>query len=207
MHSKVFSLFDTINMGNLKEYLVYAAFCILVSTVLLLSLTRQQRKGLYACLPMLDRGYRILISMTPPRSWTSEKKVPANVPPPADYRGTFPPSTRKALAIAAESLSPERRTRLKGLAVDDIEFKGGIIPFTANYQECGPSMYTPTAVSVEELKALGDFPDYAKLSGVPLPTAYKEFDIHKALPRPYRPFRWAYHQTMCRSIYSNHDPR
>jgi len=30
-----------------------------------------------------------------------------------------------------------------------------------------------------------------------LPEPYGGFDPAKALPRPYRPFRWAYHQTMC----------
>ena len=50
---------------------------------------------------------------------------------------------------------------------------------------------------MDEIKALGDFPDYEALSGVPLPEPYKEFDIKTALPRPYRPFRWQYHQTMC----------
>lgn len=48
-----------------------------------------------------------------------------------------------------------------------------------------------------EIDSYGDFPDYAALSGVPLPAPYQNFDINKALPRPYRPFRWAYHQTMC----------
>lgn len=48
----------------------------------------------------------------------------------------------------------------------------------------------------EEIQSFGDFPDYAALSGVRLPHVYTEFDIEKALPRPYRPFRWAYHQTM-----------
>ncbi|KAG2421797.1 hypothetical protein HFD88_005773 [Aspergillus terreus] len=47
-----------------------------------------------------------------------------------------------------------------------------------------------------DIKSLGKFPDYAALSGVPLPRSYLEFDINKALPRPYGPFRWAYHQTM-----------
>ncbi|KAF8242653.1 hypothetical protein K440DRAFT_106500 [Wilcoxina mikolae CBS 423.85] len=50
--------------------------------------------------------------------------------------------------------------------------------------------------SKQEIAIYGDFPDYATLSGVPLPKPYTEFDIVKALPRPYRPFRWAYHQTM-----------
>ncbi|KIY43659.1 hypothetical protein FISHEDRAFT_68068 [Fistulina hepatica ATCC 64428] len=39
-------------------------------------------------------------------------------------------------------------------------------------------------------------PNYAKLTGVPLPTPLPDFDISKARPRPYRPFRWAYHQHM-----------
>ncbi|KAF9072984.1 hypothetical protein BDP27DRAFT_1360728 [Rhodocollybia butyracea] len=38
--------------------------------------------------------------------------------------------------------------------------------------------------------------DYFKLSGVPPPTPLPNFDVDKAKPRPYRPFRWSYHQTM-----------
>ncbi|KAF3940015.1 hypothetical protein ABW19_dt0204581 [Dactylella cylindrospora] len=51
--------------------------------------------------------------------------------------------------------------------------------------------YTPA-----EIASFGDFPDYASLTGVPLPDPYPEFNIATAKPRPYRPFRWAYHQTM-----------
>jgi hypothetical protein len=54
-----------------------------------------------------------------------------------------------------------------------------------------------TTRTLAEIAAYGPFPDYASLSGVPLPKPYPEFDIARALPRPYRPFRWAYHQTMC----------
>lgn len=68
---------------------------------------------------------------------------------------------------------------------------------TANYRNSPGNLYTPTGFSVDEIKALGDFPDYATLSGVPLPNAYTEHDVDKAKPRPYRPFRWNYHQTMC----------
>ncbi|KAF8881683.1 hypothetical protein CPB84DRAFT_1838277 [Gymnopilus junonius] len=39
-------------------------------------------------------------------------------------------------------------------------------------------------------------PDYFKLSGVPSPTPLWKFDVSKAKPRPYRPFRWEYHQNM-----------
>jgi hypothetical protein len=67
-----------------------------------------------------------------------------------------------------------------------------------SYLEAKTPMFTPCGFSTDDIKALGDFPDYATLSGVPLPRPYPEFDIKKAIPRPYRPFRWAYHQTMCK---------
>ncbi|KAJ6618327.1 hypothetical protein B0H10DRAFT_1258113 [Mycena sp. CBHHK59/15] len=38
--------------------------------------------------------------------------------------------------------------------------------------------------------------DYFVLTGVPRPTPLPYFDIDSAKPRPYRPFRWEYHQTM-----------
>ncbi|KAJ3824075.1 hypothetical protein F5880DRAFT_1623409 [Lentinula raphanica] len=38
--------------------------------------------------------------------------------------------------------------------------------------------------------------DYFQLSGVPPPKPLPDFDVDKAKARPYRPFRWSYHQTM-----------
>ncbi|PFH49110.1 hypothetical protein AMATHDRAFT_76391 [Amanita thiersii Skay4041] len=38
--------------------------------------------------------------------------------------------------------------------------------------------------------------NYAQLTGVPLPRPLPNFDVTKAVPRPYRPFRWEYHQTL-----------
>ena len=75
-----------------------------------------------------------------------------------------------------------------------------MMPYEADYMNVDGSKHTPTGFSSDEIKALGDFPNYAELSGVPLPEASSDFDIDKALPRPYRPFRWAYHQTMCMTI-------
>ena len=187
-------------MASLEEYFLYAATCILVSIIFLLILTRQQRETLFAYLPVSSRARRISTSNTPPRSLSPEKRAPNNGPPPVDYKDIFPPSRREALIKVAESLSHGQRRKFKGQDVEETEFKKGIIPFTADYRECGPSTYTPMQISFEEVKALGDFPDYAELSGVPLPAAYSQFRIEQALPRPYRPFRWAYHQTMCKSI-------
>ena len=116
-----------------------------------------------------------------------------------DYKDAFPPSRREALATIAETLPAVQRKKLTGHEIDQELFEKSLIPFTANYAETDGDKYTPTGFSVDEIKALGDFPDYAELSGVPLPEPYKEFDIEKARPRPYRPFRWSYHQTMCKS--------
>lgn len=42
--------------------------------------------------------------------------------------------------------------------------------------------------------------DYFELSGVPAPNPLPDFDIDTAKARPYRPFRWKYHQNMCTSF-------
>ncbi|KAF8894402.1 hypothetical protein BD779DRAFT_1609167 [Infundibulicybe gibba] len=39
-------------------------------------------------------------------------------------------------------------------------------------------------------------PNTFELTGVPLPQPLPDFEIDKAKPRPYRPFRWEYHQNM-----------
>ncbi|KAH6952448.1 hypothetical protein BKA56DRAFT_443588, partial [Ilyonectria sp. MPI-CAGE-AT-0026] len=56
--------------------------------------------------------------------------------------------------------------------------------------------YTPTGFSTAEIRALGSFPDYSVLSGVPHPKPCPDFDVKSAAFRPFRPFRWTYHQTM-----------
>lgn len=66
----------------------------------------------------------------------------------------------------------------------------------ADYRLADPSLYVFSGFSVSEIKSLGNFPDYAKLSGVSLPTAASGFGVDTAMPRPYRPFRWPYFQTM-----------
>ena len=194
MHSLYdFHIWDTIiSLGDYMpsgKPLIYLAIAVLLSNVALLVLTKSQRKALYADIsswaPAMARGRRNSSASTPPRSLTPEKKAPNNVPPPAEYKDIFPPSSREALL------------RVSSQEIDQEDFVKNVIPFEADYKECKPSTYTPMGVSMAEIKALGDFPDYSRLSGVPLPEAYREFKIEKALPRPYRPFRWAYHQTMC----------
>ena len=187
------------------QIIIYFAIAVLLTNIALLVLTKSQKETLYARVsswaPAVARGRRISSASTPPRSLTPEKKVPNNAPPPTDYKDLFPPSSREPLLKVSESFPSSQRKKIGRREIDQQEFVKNVIPFEADYRECGPSTYTPMEISIAEIKALGDFPDYSKLSGIPLPEAYKEFEIEKALPRPYRPFRWAYHQTMGRSPF------
>ncbi|KAL2822196.1 hypothetical protein BDW59DRAFT_163956 [Aspergillus cavernicola] len=132
------------------------------------------------------RSRRTSTSQTPPRSISPEKK-PLGIPKtPASHADILPPQRRHVLATLGMSYND----------IDEEEVRRKMLPMATDYRACQEERYTPTGFSVADVKALGDFPDYAALSGVPLPGAYPEFDIEKALPRPYRPFRWAYHQTM-----------
>ena len=156
---------------------------------------------------LLPRGRRSSASKTPPRSVSPEKKVPNNGPSPVDYQDIFPPSSRSTLATVLEDVPAERREHFYRGEIPEAEFRKGQIPLEADFRTCGPSTYTAMGWSIGEIRALGDFPSYAKLSGVPLPQAYTECKVEKAIPRPYRPFRWAYHQTMCGSsgsYFSSH---
>ena len=186
-------------MAFSNPILILAALGLLLATVTLLVLNDDAK---WRPTKMIKSWiYRLLRSCpsTPPLSESSGGKGEAlkQLPHTADYKDVLPPSTREGLPLAAKSLPETQRIKLKGQEVNQAEFTKNIIPFTANYKKCGPSTYTPMKISLEEVEALGDFPDYASLSGVPLPEPYMEFDITKAVARPYRPFRWAYHQTMC----------
>lgn len=158
----------------------------------------KQRNGLLRRLGLRRRK--------PPSSFTPAKGLSAKaqgLPPneklsssPA-YEEVFPPSRRHVLAEL-----PDGALKGPGMSGKDL----GQQP--PNYSKLTPDKATPTTekysdhvtatgFTVQEIERLGDFPDYAALSGVPAPEPYQDFDITKAVPRPYRPFRWAYHQTMC----------
>ena len=191
-------------LSTMKSHSVLAiAISLLVGCIYLVIIPKRRRDafihGISARLQFWPRGRRTSSSKTPPRSISPEKKVPNNDPPPVEYKNIFPPSQRETLGKVAERYPSPVKEKLLSGDIDDVEFRNNVIPFTADYEDCGPSVYTPTGISMAEVKALGDFPDYAELSGVPLPNAYKGFQIETAIARPYRPFRWAYHQTMCTS--------
>lgn len=142
---------------------------------------------------------RVSGAKTPPRSFSPDRKRAD--PQEADYSDTFPPSRRFVLAEtnvpAVLNVAPSSGT------ASQLDWKEHMLPLETSYLTADETLFTPCEFSVKDIKALGNFPDYAALSGVPLPKPCPEFDIKKALPRPYRPFRWAYHQTMCKSRYKH----
>lgn len=183
-------------MDETKLLWIGVALC--VSTITYLSLSQRQRDVIAQRL--LLRGRRISSADTPPRSLSPEKKVPTNAAPKAnEYVTVFPPSQRDLLKDIAPTLPRAQREKLGSLDFNEKTFENNIIDWEEDFRTCDESKYIASGFSVNEIKALGDFPDYELLTGVPNPDPYTKFDITKAVPRPYRPFRWPYHQTMCKT--------
>lgn len=97
------------------------------------------------------------------------------------FTKTFPPSRRDAMVNSTDPCASKYRALLS---------TGPELPEKSIQR-------TPTGFSAADIHRVGSFPDYAVLSGVPHPKPCPSFDIHKAVFRPFRPFRWTYHQTMC----------
>lgn len=186
-----------------NPWLLTLGVVFLILSIAILNINQCQRDAVLERLHF-HRG-RTSSASTPPRSISpgekgasyagdNKKTTPTPVVTP-DYVNTFPPSRRAALAeLAKDTVSSGAESSTEALRRDQL-------PTTRSYDlENATPKYTPTGFSTAEIKSLGDFPAYDILSGVPLPEPYKGFNPARALPRPYRPFRWAYHQTMCKCI-------
>lgn len=174
---------------------LYLGLGLCITAITYLSLSQRQKDIVFKRLSL--RGRRSSSADTPPRSLSPEK-VPTNAQPKSsEYVTAFPPLSRENLLAAAANLPEEQRKILENSTFDEKTWTKSILGFEDDYRKADPDKYIYTGYKVKEIRALGDFADYATLSATPLPEAYTEHDINKALPRPYRPFRWAYHQTMC----------
>lgn len=104
----------------------------------------------------------------------------------------FPPPRRHALA----DLKLKASTAPYLVPAPDV-LRRRAVPSTRTADWDADDWYTPTGFSTQDIRALGRFPDYSVLTGVRYPQPYgPQFDINKAMFRPFRPFRWSYHQTM-----------
>jgi hypothetical protein len=170
--------------------LISLAVAFVITSLAYLAINKSRRDVVLDRLRMSRR--RVSFARTPPRSLSPEKRLIEEV----SYMDTFPPSRRCSLKDIKFA------TKLKKSSADitasPADSRTTCAPFTESIYNLETPAYTCTEFSSDEIKALGDFPDYAMLSGVPLPQPYHEFRIETAKPRPYRPLRWAYHQTMCK---------
>lgn len=143
------------------------------------------------------RRRRTTASLTPPRSLSPEKHgLPSNRPE-LDFSNVFPPSRREALAkLFPDAITGPGRS-IRQLSQMPPDYKKRLPSEEVWDADRFADHVTATGFTLEEIKRLGHFPDYAALGGVSLPREYEGFEISTARARPYRPLRWAYHQTMC----------
>lgn len=179
--------------------LLWLGLVLSLSAITYLSLSQRQRSTIADRL--LFRRRRGSSARTPPRSFSPVDKAPSNAAASSnEYATIFPPSQRHTLPHIAPTLAKTQREQLDSVVFHENSFKNNLIGWDEDYRSCDDSAYVASGFSINEIKALGDFPDYATLTEVPHPKPYHDFDIDKAIPRPYRPFRWAYHQTMCKDL-------
>jgi hypothetical protein len=113
--------------------------------------------------------------------------------PRSPYLLEFPPSRRHVLAHL-----PQFQKCTQPTVIPAEVLSARALPTTAQEPNLGQDThYTTTGFSTREIDLLGLFSDYALLSGVPHPEPCSPtWDISKAVFRPFRPFRWKYHQHM-----------
>ena len=192
-----------------NEWILSVATVIAISSIAVFIFSKSHRNGLLNRLRI--RRQRTSGASTPPRSFSPNLKTSGSTdkkdPLPSavlsqDFQKTFPPSRRSALLELPVTASLVKGSLIASKPSQEV-LQGDTLPTTHSYNvEDEAARYTPTGFSVAEIKALGDFPAYDILSGVPLPQPYQNFNPEKALPRPYRPFRWVYHQTMGKPLSS-----
>lgn len=175
----------------------------LATSTSVLVLNKAKREAVLARININRR--RLSGAHTPPRSLSPSKKISVSTNEKPSYITTFPPSRREALSELAKTVSATNAQILLSQPSSADFLQNLPLPMTESYNAPNaPIRYTPTGFSTAEIRAMGDFPAYDILSGVPLPEAYENFNVKTALPRPYRPFRWAYHQTMCKTKFFIH---
>ncbi|GIZ44853.1 hypothetical protein CKM354_000803900 [Cercospora kikuchii] len=176
----------------MPSFAIWALLAVLTGYVLYFAINAPARQRLADRLGLQRR--RCSVATTPPRDLPP--KPIAEVDANALYVQAFPPHRRNTLAELRSSADSQLSRPLHTLAQLPADH-ARLLPDKASPDLLLHALHTtPTGFTLTEIEELGEFPDYATLSGVPLPKANDEFDIATALSRPYRPFRWAYHQTM-----------
>ncbi|KAL8287849.1 hypothetical protein RB597_000063 [Gaeumannomyces tritici] len=136
-----------------------------------------------------------------PVAYLRHRKATSRVQVARDVALSFPPSRRHVLQTLGLPGCAEKGWHAPAVDVPPEILRENALPTTRAIQASdGGELFTPTGFSLRDISSLGSFPDYSLLSGVrhPRPCG-DDFDIKRATFRPFRPFRWEYHQTMALS--------
>ncbi|KAK3994277.1 hypothetical protein QBC44DRAFT_262383 [Cladorrhinum sp. PSN332] len=138
----------------------------------------------------------VLLVVTLTRHFFLRRSRPAATPPQLPHLLQFPPSRRHTLARFSQF---EKHRGPSEIHPEILKSRALTTTRDHDFQD---NLYTPTGFSTQELGALGRFPDYSVLSGVPHPEPVSSsWDVSRAIFRPFRPFRWNYHQHMALMKY------
>lgn len=151
-----------------------------------------------AVFPVAALFWLVGLALRPEFSRKVRKDANQNLSTDQAFESTFPPRQREAVRQLSCSAYTKYQTVLTEPGPSQIMLQRKQFPTSGDKGVTADVQYTPTGFSLSEIEALGSFPDYSLLSGVPHPEPIQKFDIEKALFRPFRPFRWTYHQTMCK---------
>ncbi|KAI0015285.1 alpha-1,2-mannosyltransferase [Xylariomycetidae sp. FL0641] len=176
--------------------ILWPAVAVIISLTTFLTLSKPQQATIRRRLGLARRASRPSTPSLEKQGTSSSKPLASSA---TDLATAFPPSVRAQLRELHATLPAAQQAALGELDAPFDPASATLLGFEADYRTAPAGAYTPTGLAVREVRALlagGGFPDYAALSGVPAPAPYPEFEVERARPRPYRPFRWAYHQTM-----------
>ena len=168
---------------------------LLLGSLFVISVSKSTRETVFNRIGIYKRSSKGQLYQTIEKHGQPSNEVESN----ANCSDVLPPSRRHML----EQLSPSDANLAKNFERFPLDYSKQVPDKETIEEHHWADHVTPTGFTVEEIKQLGDFPDYAKLSGVPLPSAYTDFDLTLAEARPYRPLRWGYYQTMGICIYDN----
>ncbi|KAI1197809.1 alpha-1,2-mannosyltransferase [Nemania serpens] len=98
----------------------------------------------------------------------------------SDLSTAFPPWQRDRLKEVALALPLAQQKILGNLDFTQEKLERSLLRFDDDYSNVDGSKYLYSGFSIREIRALGDFPDYSTLSGVPMPKPYLDFNIDKA---------------------------
>lgn len=121
------------------------------------------------------------------------------------YLENFPPSRLHTLDLLPSNSSSFSDRKSAAQTLTPSALQQNALSTTKTPTEHDEHLYTATGFRLGDIEAVGRFPDYNALSGVPHPKPWPQFDIATASFRPYRPFRWGYHQTMCMYVLRCND--